>query len=79
LEFTGQGWLNRRAQLKASLDLLAEKPDQPLQIVLFIHGWKHSADKENANDLSFYDGCLPILESSMKKTVATANAKLPSL
>jgi pimeloyl-ACP methyl ester carboxylesterase len=59
VEFTDQGWLHRRAQLKASLDLLAEKPDQPLQIVLFIHGWKHSADKEDQNVKAFREKILP--------------------
>jgi pimeloyl-ACP methyl ester carboxylesterase len=59
VEFTDQGWLHRRDQLKASLDLLAEDPEQPLQIVLFIHGWKHSADKDDNNVKVFKEKILP--------------------
>lgn len=53
VEFTDQGWLYDRRQLEQALTLLKEEPGRDLQVVLFVHGWKHSA-KIDDRDVQYF-------------------------
>ena len=59
VEFTDQGWLQKRAQLDRAFSLL-EKPDpRALQVVVFIHGWKHSASADDFDVKHFRNVVVP--------------------
>ena len=59
VEFTDQGLLYDRRQLARALALLREKEDQDLQVVVFVHGWKHSAESDDLDVGKFRARVLP--------------------
>lgn len=70
VELTDQGLFHDRAQFKAALDLLKSRGEKALNIVLYIHGWKHSAACNDENVASFQDKALRILaEETGDRTV----------
>ncbi len=71
VELTDQGWFYKRQEMTAALNLLAEKPEDALNIVVFIHGWKHSARFNDENVTQFRKAILPTLigERASTRTV----------
>jgi hypothetical protein len=57
IEFTDQGWLHFRDQSERAFTLI-DKPDsreREVQVVLFVHGWKHSAEFDDLDVRKFRD------------------------
>ncbi|CDI04240.1 putative Esterase/lipase/thioesterase family active site:lipase (Class 3) [Candidatus Competibacter denitrificans Run_A_D11] len=65
VELTDQGLFHDRAQFKTALDLLKSRGEKALNIVLYIHGWKHSAACDDENVRHFRNEVLPILADGM--------------
>lgn len=61
VEFTDQGWLHSRAQMDRALNLLKPRPDdtRPIDVVLFVHGWKHSAANDDRDVDEFRNMIVP--------------------
>lgn len=59
VEFSDQGWLYDRRQLTRTLALLRERSDQNLQVVVFVHGWKHSARFDDEDVDAFRTTVMP--------------------
>jgi len=59
VEFSDQGWLHERGQLTRTLKLLRESEPRDLQIVVFVHGWKHSARFDDLDVTNFRAEVLP--------------------
>ena len=60
VEFTDQGWLHSRKQMEqavARVRPLADDP-RPVQLVVFVHGWKHNAGFNDDNVSNFRRGIL---------------------
>jgi pimeloyl-ACP methyl ester carboxylesterase len=70
IELTDQGWLHNRKQLTDALNLLkvAAQEEEQIDIVVFVHGWKHSASFNDENVIKFRDVILPKLVSKKPKT-----------
>ena len=87
VEFTDQGWLYDRKQLTRTLDLLRKPDPRPLQIVVFVHGWKHDARFDDRDVRAFRDTVMPAMARSQpnSRTVGVyvgwrgASLNLPSL
>lgn len=69
IEFTDQGWLQKRSQLEQAFDLLNKTDSKPLQVVVFIHGWKHSADADDRDLKHFRSTILPAFAKIGTNTV----------
>lgn len=61
VEFTDQGWLYDRKQLTLTLDLLRKPDPRPLQIVVFVHGWKHDARFDDKDVQAFRETVMPAM------------------
>lgn len=61
VEFTDQGWLHSRAQMNHALRQVQPRADdgRPVQLVVFVHGWKHSASHDDENVRNFRRRILP--------------------
>lgn len=61
VEFTDQGWLHSREQMTAALERAQPQTDdrRPVQLVVFVHGWKHNAGFDDKNVLAFRSAILP--------------------
>lgn len=55
VELSDQGLFHDRKQMSAALDLLRGEGEQVLEIVLFVHGWKHSAKFADSDVVNFRD------------------------
>jgi pimeloyl-ACP methyl ester carboxylesterase len=64
VELTDQGWFHNRKQMKEALKLIDRKGDQRLEIVLFVHGWKHSARSDDVDVAHFRTSVMPALTRS---------------
>lgn len=62
VELTDQGWFYKRDQLTRALDLLKEYPEVNLDMVVYVHGWKHSA--------RFYDSDVTNFRENIMHTLA---------
>lgn len=60
VEFTDQGGLHERAQLERAMALTQAPPGdaRPLQVVAFVHGWKHGAAWDDHDLRNFRDTIL---------------------
>lgn len=70
IEFDDQGELHDRAQLRAVVEKLnTSAAGQDLLVVVFVHGWKHSAAPGDGNVATFHDNLarLSRLESSLSR------------
>lgn len=87
VEFTDQGWLHDRNQLTRTLDLLRKPDPRPLQIVVFVHGWKHDAKFDDRDVRAFRETVMPAMARNQpnSRTVGVyvgwrgASLNLPSL
>lgn len=61
VELTDQGWFYDRKQLNAALNLLQAKGEKSLEVVVFVHGWKHSAQFDDFDVTKFRDTVMPAL------------------
>ncbi len=61
VEFSDQGWLYQRDQLNRTLAWLKKPDPRPLQIVVFVHGWKHSARFEDSDVRAFRETVMPAM------------------
>ena len=61
VEFSDQGWLYSRDQLATALKLLHKPDPRPLQIIVFVHGWKHSARFEDTDVRAFRETVMPAM------------------
>lgn len=68
IEFTDQGWLQKRGQLDRAFELLHKSDSKPLQVVVFIHGWKHSADADDRDLKHFRNTILPAFTKTKSGT-----------
>ena len=61
VEFTDQGWLQSREQMsRAITQALPRAGDpRPVQLVVFVHGWKHNAGFDDDNVRNFRIAILP--------------------
>ena len=59
VEFSDQGWLHSRAQLTRALSLLREPDPRDLQVIVFVHGWKHSARFDDEDVSAFRATVMP--------------------
>lgn len=73
VEFTDQGWLHDRAQLERALALLRADPGdpRPLQVVAFVHGWKHGAAWGDTDVRNFRNKVVPAFAERAGKEVRT--------
>lgn len=71
VEFTDQGWLHDRAQLERVLALTRTAPDERLQVVAYVHGWKHGAAWDDADVGHFRTVMLPAFAARAGKGVRT--------
>lgn len=88
VELTDQGLFQDRKQLTNALALLQNLAGQELNIVVFVHGWKHSAEVEDRDVEGFRNTILSAFVQSGRKDVKTvgifvgwrgASLALPSL
>jgi pimeloyl-ACP methyl ester carboxylesterase len=61
VELTDQGLFYDREQLNAALNLLQVKGEKSLEVVVFVHGWKHSAQFDDFDVINFRDKVMPAL------------------
>lgn len=61
VELTDQGWFHDRKQLNAALNLLQPKGEKILEVVVFVHGWKHSAQFDDLDVTQFRNTVMPAL------------------
>lgn len=66
VELTDQGLLHDRRQMTKALELLGNEGEQILNIVVFIHGWKHSAACDDNNVINFRDKIIPNITDTQK-------------
>lgn len=61
VEITDQGWLHFRRQLDKALELVAgsDPAERQVQVVLFVHGWKHGAAVGDEDVVNFRKVVLP--------------------
>ncbi|MFO1326032.1 MAG: hypothetical protein U1F56_01645 [Rubrivivax sp.] len=61
VEFTDQGWLHSRTQMNQALRQVMPRAgdSRPVQLVVFVHGWKHSAAHDDENVINFRRLILP--------------------
>lgn len=61
VELTDQGWFHDRNELTDALRLLKPQGEKDLDIVVFVHGWKHSARFDDSDVRHFRDTVMPKL------------------
>ena len=61
VEFTDQGWLHSRAQMSRAIAQAQPRAGdpRPVQLVVFVHGWKHNAGFDDDNVRNFRSAILP--------------------
>ncbi len=63
VEMTDQGWLHLRAQWDRAWQLIEQAPSgreaQDVQVVLFVHGWRHSAAFDDLDVRNFREVVMP--------------------
>ena len=64
VELTDQGLFHRRDQLDQALQLVRDEPATPTHVVLFVHGWKHSARFDDPNVADFNSRIMPVLAAA---------------
>jgi hypothetical protein len=71
LEFSDQGWFHHRDSLNGAIELLEKEPERNLNIVVFVHGWKHNAHFNDDDVKHFRTSVLPAFspKSSNYRTV----------
>ena len=68
VELTDQGWLHKRNQMTEALRLLKPRGEESLDIVVFVHGWKHSARFDDLDVTEFRRIVMPTLRSKQPGT-----------
>lgn len=64
VELTDQGLFHRRDQLEEALRLVSDTADRtPTQVVVFVHGWKHSAQASDPDVMSFTNNVMPLMKA----------------
>lgn len=58
VEMTDQGWMHLRAQWDRALQLI-DSNGAEVQVILFVHGWRHSASFDDLDVRHFRDVVLP--------------------
>jgi hypothetical protein len=58
VEMTDQGWMHLRAQWDRALELIDHNGSQ-VQVILFVHGWRHSASFDDLDVRHFREVVLP--------------------
>lgn len=71
VEFTDQGWLHDRAQLERALALTRTAPGERLQVVAYVHGWKHGAAWDDTDVGHFRTVMLPAFAARAGQGVRT--------
>ena len=73
VEFTDQGWLHSRAQMNQALAQVQPRAGdlRPVQLVVFVHGWKHNAGFDDANVRNFRGAILPAFAGRVGPGVRT--------
>ncbi|TAH40979.1 MAG: hypothetical protein EYC67_17815 [Betaproteobacteria bacterium] len=73
VEFTDQGWLHKRKQMDGALaQALPRAGDpRPVQLVVFVHGWKHNAGFDDDNVRKFRSVILPAFAKRVGPGVRT--------
>lgn len=73
VEFTDQGWLHSRKQMDRALAQALRRDDdrRPVQLVVFVHGWKHNAGFDDNNVRNFRSVILPAFAKRVGPGVRT--------
>lgn len=69
VEFSDQGMMYERKQFDNVLQLVKAESEKDLEIVVYVHGWKHSADFEDKNFRKFQKDIMPNFVREGTRTV----------
>jgi hypothetical protein len=73
VEFSDQGWLQNPAQLDGFMRRIEQEAgDQPVVLVVYVHGWKHNADVCDTNLACFREVLRMIRASELRGVAARA-------
>ncbi|MDB5849414.1 MAG: hypothetical protein JWP29_3166, partial [Rhodoferax sp.] len=68
VELTDQGLFHQRDQLEKALSLVSDTSDNtPTQVVVFVHGWKHSAEASDPDVVNFTNNVMPVMAALSPK------------
>lgn len=67
VELTDMGLFHRRDQLKMAMDLVQQSEKEgPTHVVVFVHGWKHSAAYADSDVVSFATTAMPVMAKNFQ-------------